>query len=180
MSLQEVSKRACIIEIGNLINSVTRNDPSHEALATSDGKELTHYLRTHKLNKKLKDIEKDILEHTTWKEIWEKGDERINKIKIFLFLLDKSDALIYKSRDNKSICGCADGYSNTTFSYRNFHIIQTDSETRFPGPFTRGQSYNIFSHDTRGTINPDKPLTYEQLKALYQDRNQKDAHTLQT
>lgn len=76
-----------------------------------------------------------------------------DEIKCFLRLMARSGIPISVSDDDKSPCGCCDGYSDTTITFKDFIITKTISEDRFADNFTSGWSYSINK-------------TYHQLKLI--------------
>jgi hypothetical protein len=56
------------------------------------------------------------------------------------------------SNDGNSSCGCCDGYTVYTYHFEKFEIRITESETRFPEPYTSGWSANVEIFMTQAEI----------------------------
>jgi len=79
--------------------------------------------------------------------------EKWDTIKCFLRLLSCSGMPISVEEDDNNLCGCCDGYSDTTIKFKDFVITETNSETRFSDDYCYGRSYSINK-------------TYQQLKLI--------------
>lgn len=66
-----------------------------------------------------------------------------DEIKCFLRLMSCSGVPISVSEDGNHWCGCCDGYSDITITFKDFVIVKTISEERFAGNYVTGWFYTI-------------------------------------